>query len=160
MVLVLAGPPEVCFVGAGGGHAVGADHGAVEVEVGVPGSRRPLRRGGQIGCLVGQNGQPFVQVAVGRRHRDPVVPGELNQPGAVDEPAQHEHRLLEDAKRASAPAGPESFAVPPQQLREVLGGRPADIERSGVGDIGRHMEPLIVRNVFFADVFLPGLHMF
>ncbi|MFD0508553.1 GAF domain-containing protein [Streptomyces chiangmaiensis] len=38
----------------------------------------------------------------------------------------------------------------------MLGSRPADIEHGGVGDTGRHVEPLVVRNVIFADLFLPG----
>lgn len=149
------GPPQVGLVRAGG-HAVGADDGAVQVEVGVPGRRSPLQRGGQVGGVVGQDGQSLVRIAVGGRHRNAVVPGELDQPGAVDEPAQHEHRLPEDAQRAGSLAGPEPLAVSEQQFREVLGGRPADIEHGGVGGTGRHVEPLVVRNVIFADPFLPG----
>lgn len=72
---------------ADGGHAVGADDRAVQVEVGVPGRRRALQRGGQVGCVVGEHGQPLVQVAVRGRGRYAVVPGELDQARTVDEPA-------------------------------------------------------------------------
>jgi len=156
VVLVFPRPPQVRSVGAGGSHAVGADHGAVQVEVGVPRHRRTLQRGGQIGRVVSQHGKSLVQVAVGGGGRDAVVPGELGDPGAVDEPAQHQHRLPEDAQRTGAPASAEPLAMGAQQLCEMLGGRPADIEHSGIGDTGRHAEPLVVRNVIFADLFLPG----
>jgi len=60
---------------AGGGHAVGADDRAVQVEVGVPGHRRTLRRGGLVGCVVSGHGQPLVRVAVRGRGLYAVVPG-------------------------------------------------------------------------------------
>jgi hypothetical protein len=62
MVLVFSGPPEVC---AGGGDAVGADDGAVEVQMRQPGYLRALQRGGEVRCPGRQNGQPLVEVAVG-----------------------------------------------------------------------------------------------
>lgn len=132
MVPVFPGPPQVGFVGVGGGHAVGADHHAVQVEVGVCGRRGPLQRGGQGRGVVGEYGQTLVQVAVGGRCRDAVVPGELDEPGTVDELAQHEHGLLEDAQGTGAFAGSQPVAVAAQQLREMLGGRPADIEDGGI----------------------------
>jgi hypothetical protein len=42
-----------------------------------------------------------------------------------------------------------------QEPGQRLGGLPADIEYSGVGDTGRHVEPLVVRNLILADLFLP-----
>lgn len=103
---VFPGPPQVRTVGASGGHAIGADHRAVQVEVGVSGRRRAFQCGGQVGRVVGEHGQAaLVQVAVGGRGRDAVVPGELDEPGAVDEPAQHQHGLLEDAQGAGVLAG-------------------------------------------------------
>ena len=42
--------------------------------------------------MVGEHGQPLVQTAVGGGHRDPVVPGELSQPGLVDEPTATRRR--------------------------------------------------------------------
>lgn len=71
-----------------------------------------------------------MKIAVGGRDRDAVVPGELSQPAAADEPAQHEHSLPEDAQCAGVLAGAEPLAVPAQQLREVLGGRPYPDTRS------------------------------
>lgn len=85
VVLVLAGPPQVRAVGVDGGHPVGADDRAVQVEVGVPGRRSPLQCGGQVGRVVGEHRQPLVRVAVGGRQRDAVVPGELGQAGVVDQ---------------------------------------------------------------------------
>ncbi|ODA69894.1 hypothetical protein APS67_005905 [Streptomyces sp. AVP053U2] len=156
MMLVLPGPPEICPVGTGGGDAVGADDSAVQVEVGVPGGRRPLQCGGQVRGVVGEHGQPLVEIAVGGRHRDPAVPGELGQPGSVDEPPQDEDPLLEDAQGAGVLAGAEPVAVLAQEPGQGLGGLPADIEHGGVGDTGQRVKPLAVRNLIFADLFLPG----
>jgi hypothetical protein len=82
------------------------------------------------------------------------VAGELDEPGAVDEPAQDQDRLLEDAQRAGASAGAEPAAMLAQQPGQGLDGLPPDIEHGGTGDIGGHVEPLVVRNLFFADLFL------
>jgi hypothetical protein len=118
--------------------------------VGVSGRRRAFQRGGQVGRMVGQDGQALVQVAVGGRRGDAVVPGELDEPGAVDEPAQHQHGRPEDAQGTCALAGAEPPTMVAQQHREMLGGLPADIEDSGVGNTGRHVKPL-GRNLIFAD---------
>ncbi|MDQ0946139.1 hypothetical protein QFZ24_000062 [Streptomyces phaeochromogenes] len=65
-----------------------------------------------------------MQVAVGGRGRDAVVAGELGDTRAVDEPAQDQYRLLEDAQGPGAFAGPEPLAVAAQQPGEVLGRYP------------------------------------
>lgn len=157
VVLVFSGPPEVCPVGSGGGDAVGADDGAVQVEVGVAGRGGSLQRGGEVRCVIGEHGQSLVRVAVGRGQRYGVVAGELGHARAVDEPPQDQDRLPEGAQGAGGPAGPDALAVLMQEPGQVLSGRPADIEDSGVGDTGGHVEPLVaVRNVIFAESFLPG----
>lgn len=126
----------------GGGDAVGTDDGAVQVETGMAGGRRPFQRGGQIRGVVGEHGQPLVQVAVRGGYRNPVVPGELGQSGPVDEPSQHQDTLLEDAQSAGPLAGAEPFAVLAQEPGESLGGLPADVECRGVGDTGQRVKPL------------------
>lgn len=85
-----------------------------------------------------------------------VVAGELGQPGLAQEPAQDQHTLLEGAERTGGLAGAEPFTVFVQQLREGLGGGPADIEDAGVVDAGQRVQPLGVWNLFFADLFLTG----
>lgn len=115
MVFVFSGPLQVCAVGAGGGHTVGADDGAVEVQVRQPGRLRALQSGREVRCSGRQDGQPLVEVAVGGGGRHPVVAGELGEAGAVDEPAQDEHRLTEAAQRTPAIAGSGRDAVIAQQ---------------------------------------------
>jgi hypothetical protein len=112
--------------------------------------------GGQVRGVVGEHGQALVQIAVGGRCRDAVVPGQLDEPGPVDEPPQHEDCLLEGAQRAGASTSPEPFPVFVQQFRDVLGGLPTGIEHRGVGDTGQRVKPLMLGNVIFADLFLPG----
>jgi hypothetical protein len=96
------------MVGARGrtGHvtAIGADQRAVDVHVGVPGAGGQ-QRAPQPGGLSGQSVDALVQVAVGRRAADPVVGGQLGQPGAVDKPAQDQHRLSITAQRPLAGSG-------------------------------------------------------
>jgi hypothetical protein len=127
-------------------------------------ARRALQCGGQVRGLVGEHGQPFVEVAVGRRDGDPVVAGKsvLWAVGGVElgndvgQPAQDQHALFERPQGAGALAGPEALAVFEQQLREGLSSGLADIEHVGVGDTGQRVKPLGTRNLFFADLFLPG----
>jgi hypothetical protein len=142
MVLVFSGPPQVCAVGARGGDAVGSDDRTVEVQVRQPGCLRTLQRGREVRCAGGQDGQPFVEVAVGGGDRQAVVASELGQSGAVEEPAQHEHPLAEAAQRAPALAGSGRDAVIAQQSGQVLGGGPLHIEHGGVCDTVRHVRPL------------------
>lgn len=134
VVRVLARPPQVGLVRAGDGNAIGTDDGAVEVEVCKAGRGRALQCGGQVWGVVGEHGQPFVEVSVDRRDGDPVVAGELSQPCTVQEPAQDQHALPERPQGASAPAGPETLAVFEQQLRAGLSSGPADIEHAGAGE--------------------------
>jgi hypothetical protein len=55
VVLVLARPPQVGFVRARGGDAIGTDDGAVEVEVCKAGRGRALQCGGQVRAVVGEH---------------------------------------------------------------------------------------------------------
>lgn len=150
VVLVLADHHRSALFGPGG-DAIGTDDGAVEVEVCEAGRGRTLQGGGQVRWVVGEHGQPFVEVAVGRRDGDMVVAVELSQPGTVQEPAQDQHALFEPPQGAGALA-PEMLAVFEQQLREGLSSGPADIERAGVGDwstreASRYPEPVLRRPV-------------
>lgn len=147
--LVLARPPQVGLVRAGGGDAIGTDDGAVEVEVCEAGRGRALQlrwtgpgRGRRVrSALRGGSGRPS-----GRRS---------GCRGRV-ESAQDQHALFERPQGTGALAGPETLTVFEQQLREGLSSGPADIEHAGVGDTGQRVKPLGTRNLFFADLFLPG----
>lgn len=86
-----------------------------------------------------------------------VVPGELGQPGTIDEPQQCQDTLLEDAQGPRALAGAEPFAVLAQESGESLGGIPGEVECCGVGDTWSTREASRFRNVIFADLLLPGL---
>jgi hypothetical protein len=97
MMPVFSGPPQVCAVEARGGDAVGADDGAVEVQVCQPGRLS------------------LVEVAVCGGNRHPIVAGELSQAGAVEEPAQDEHGLFEAAQRTPPLAGSGRDPVIAQQ---------------------------------------------
>ena len=52
-----------------------------------------LRRVEQSGSLVGDHGEAFVQVGVAGRPADLVVDGQLDDPGAVEQPAQDQDRV-------------------------------------------------------------------
>jgi hypothetical protein len=52
---------------------------------------------------------------VGRRADDPVVGGQLGQPGAVTEPAQHQHRLPVAVQRPAPTSGAAAAALGGQQ---------------------------------------------
>ncbi len=82
-------------------------------DVGVSGQLRGQQYRVQRGLAGGQDVDAFVEVAVGRRRADRVVRGQLYQPGVVQEPPQHQDRLLEAAQGASATAGtaPGPFGV-------------------------------------------------
>lgn len=84
------------------GDAVGGDQGTVEDDVtktGMPGSVKGLV---QVGGLGGQDLDALVEVPVSRGGRDVGVAGELADTGAVTEPAQDQHCLVE----ASQPLTP------------------------------------------------------
>src|SRR5690606_2537648 len=140
--LVLAGPPQVDPAGgARDGAAVGADHGAVEVDVGVAGhrgggQRRVHRRG-----LVGQYRQRLVDVPVGGRAADVVVDGELGDPGRVVQPAQEQHRLVPGIQRSTPTAGTDLQSMARQQVGDEPRGRARDRQHSGVDDMIGHAGP-------------------
>lgn len=71
-----------------------------------------------------------------------------------DEPPQHEDALPEGPKGAGILAGAEPFAMLVEQPGQGLGGLPADVEHSGVGDTGQYVKPLAGK-VIFTDLFLP-----
>jgi len=101
--MVLSRPPQVDPDGrAESRRSIGADQGAIQVHVAVPsqpgGEQRTVhaRRGR------GEHVDGFVQVAVGGRGAELVVGGELGDPGAVEEPAQHQHGVAVTPQRAPA----------------------------------------------------------
>jgi hypothetical protein len=115
MMPVFSGPPQVCAVEARGGDAVGADDGAVEVQVCQPGRLRAFQRGLKVRCPGRRHGLSLVEVAVCGGNRHPIVAGELSQAGAVEEPAQDEHGLFEAAQRTPPLAGSGRDPVIAQQ---------------------------------------------
>lgn len=110
-----------------------------------PGRLRALQRGREVRCPGRQDGQPLVEVAVCGRGRNPVVAGELGKTGAVDEPAQDEHRLTKAARRTPALAGSGHDAVIAQQPGQVLGCGPLHIEHGGVCDKTARRETRVCR---------------
>jgi hypothetical protein len=98
----------------------------------------PAARSAQPGCALGQHVDAFVQVAVGRRAADGVVGGQLRQPGAVEQPAQHQHGLPVAAQRSALGPGATSAPVGGQQRRHELHGVLIDREHGGVDDRIRH----------------------
>lgn len=141
MVLVFPGPPQIGAVGAGVCAAVGEHDGAVQVQMPVTGDFGRSHGLGQVRGAGGQGDDAFVQVVVGGGLPDPVIDGELRHPGAVQEPADHQHRLPVAAQRP--PSLPRSKLDPAQhqQPSQVLPG----IEHGGVGHDGAHAKPRGVR---------------
>src|SRR5690606_21801781 len=135
MVVVLSGPPQVHpFGGAGRADAVGLDQRAVDDHVAVAGGLGRQQRPVQAGSLRGKHVDALLQVVIARGLADLVVPDQLADPGAVEEPAQDQHRLLEAAQHPAAPSGatPEAFGV--KQTGQVQRGLLAYGQRGGVCD--------------------------
>ena len=57
----------------------------------------------------------FIAVVVGGRDADAVVPGQLRDPGVVEQPAQRQHRLLIGAQRAGVFTGASAEPLGVQQ---------------------------------------------
>ncbi|WP_394805494.1 hypothetical protein [Streptomyces althioticus] len=95
---------------------VDLDQSAVQQEMAVTGTLRRSEGPFQGGRLGLQGVDSFVQVAVAGALREPVVAGELGDAGAVDEPAQHHHRL---AERGEQPGRTARTAVPAISRRET-----------------------------------------
>jgi hypothetical protein len=66
---------------------------------------------------------------------------ELREPGAVQIPADHQHRLPVAAQSASASAGTRLTAAPQQQPREEVYRVLPDLEHSGMRHDGVHAKP-------------------
>jgi hypothetical protein len=114
----LPGPPQVHLslgpVAAGSrtrnADPVGADQGAVHGDVRMTGGAGGQQCPTQPRRCRGEHVDALVQVPVGRRGADPVVDGQLGQPGAVEEPAQHQHRLPIAAQRPPPTSGAAAAA--------------------------------------------------
>jgi hypothetical protein len=105
---------------------IGPDQGAVEVDVGVPGHARGQQRAMRSRCRRGEHVDGLVQEAVGRGRAEPIVGGELGDPGAVEKPAQHHDRLPVAAQRAAASPGPATDPLSGEQAgQERDGGSPS-----------------------------------
>src|SRR3954462_3916668 len=139
---VLARPPQVhpqLGPAAAAGRArrgtpVGADQGAVELHMRVTGGAGGQQRTAQPRGLGGEDVDALVQIAVDGRGADRVVGGQLGQPGAVDEPAQDQHRLPVAAQRAASGAGAASAAFGGQQAGHEQHGLVGSGKDGGVGD--------------------------
>src|SRR5262249_19165898 len=103
VVGVLARPPEV-HAGSwtGRGAPVGLDQRAVDVDVAVAGGLRGQQRPVQARGPGGEHVDALVQIVVGGGLDDRVIAGQLAHTGTVEEPADHQNRLLETAQRAGA----------------------------------------------------------
>lgn len=97
-----------------------------------PGRLHALQCGGEVRRPGRQNGQPLVEIAADGGGRQAVVTGELEKTGAVDEPAQDEHRLPEAAESTPPLTSPGRDAVIAQRTGQMLGGGPLRIEHGGV----------------------------
>jgi hypothetical protein len=75
-----------------------------------------------------------VQIPVGRRAADPVVAGQLGQPGPVEKPAQHQHRLPVAAQRPPPTSGSPATALGGREARHQLHGLLGDEKHGGVAD--------------------------
>jgi hypothetical protein len=139
---VLSRPPEIHSGGRTDGFGpVGADHGAVEVHVGVSGHPRGEQRTVQRRRGRGEDVDPLVQVAVGGGAAELVVGCELRDPGAVEEPAQHQHSVAVAAQHASALPRPASGAFTSENAGQERDGGLPDREHGGVADRIGHAGP-------------------
>jgi hypothetical protein len=114
--------------------AISADQGAVDVHVGVPGGAGGQQRAAQPRRPGGEGVDALVQIPVGRRAADPIVGGQLGQPGAVEKPAQQKQRLPVAAQRTPTPAGATTSPFGGQQGRHEQHGLVGCGEHGGVGD--------------------------
>jgi hypothetical protein len=77
----------------------------------MPGGAGGQQRAAQPGRRRGQHVDALVQIAVGRRGADPVVGGQLGQPGAIEKPTQQQHRLPIAAQRPPPATGTAATAL-------------------------------------------------
>lgn len=138
MVAGLSGVPQVdgFAVDAAGlfPAAVGGDDGAVQDQVGealIDGAPQDLV---QVGCLIGQDVDDLVDVAVGGGAGDAVVAAEGGPVGAVAKPVQSHHRLRKAGQRPRTRAGAQSPAFGRQQLGEMVNQFLGNVERGTIGD--------------------------
>src|SRR4051812_19725646 len=102
--------------------------------MGVPGGAGGQQRTTQPRRGHGEGVDALVQIPVGRGAADAVVAGQLRQPGAVEKPAQHQHRLPVAAQRPAPTAGAAAPSFGGQRARHELHGLLGDRKDGGVGD--------------------------
>jgi hypothetical protein len=98
------------------------------------GSAGGQQRAAQARCRGGEGVDALVQIPVGRRQPDPVIPGQLRQPGAIDKPAQHQYHLSVTAQRPPASSGPSPAPLHGQPPGQEQHGLLPDGEDGGVAD--------------------------
>jgi hypothetical protein len=91
----------------------------------------------------GEHGEAFVQVGIPGRHADAVVESQLLDLGAVEQPTQHQDRLLETAQRPRSGAGPEPLPFGVQQPGHEHHGVVAYGQGRGVCDGSTGAGPLL-----------------
>lgn len=89
----------------------------------------------------GEHSDAFVQVGVSGRAAELVVDGELGDPGAVEQPAQHQDRLPVAAQRPGSGSGPESSPFGVQETGEEQHGVLAYGQGGGVCDTHGAQDP-------------------
>ena len=108
--LVFLAEPQVVAVVADPGEAVGLDQGAVQDHVRHALAPAAVQDVVQVGGLVGEDVDAFVEVAVAGGLGDAGVAGQAVHAAALAEPAQDQHGLAERAQRPRCPAGCRSAA--------------------------------------------------
>jgi hypothetical protein len=89
----------------------------------------------------GQDIDRLVQIPVGRGGTELVVHRELSDPGAVEEPAQHQHRVLVAAQHAPPLPCPAHGALTSKETGQERDGGLLDREHGGVADRIGHAGP-------------------
>jgi hypothetical protein len=95
----------------------------------------------QIRCVGGEHGDALVQVGVPGRAAERVVDGQLDDPGTVQQPAQHQNRLPIAAQRPGFGPGPEASPLSVQETGQEQHGLLAYGQGGGVCDTHDAQDP-------------------
>ncbi|WP_169317389.1 hypothetical protein [Actinacidiphila oryziradicis] len=151
---MLLAEPQVVAVVSVTGDAVGFDQRAVEDHVGHVLASAAVQDRVQVGGLIGEDVDAFVQVAVAGGRGDAGVAGQAVPTSALAEPAQDQYGLAERAESAAAARRADPSPVGGQQAEQVVHNMALDVERGNIGDqretSGTYGHDLVVRP------FLPG----